>query len=72
MTPTVSPTARALGAIEQDAIHRASCRPRRRGLACGTCADLAELAERALRLLAAPTDQLTTRDGVVHWSRVAA
>lgn len=73
MAPTVSPvTARARAAIEQAAIHRASCRARRQGLACSTCSDLAEAADRAIGLLVAPSDQLVIRDGVVHWSRVAA
>lgn len=35
-------------AVERHEIHAAVCRPRRQGLACSACHDLAERAARAL------------------------
>jgi hypothetical protein len=59
-------------AIERAEIHAASCRARRQGLACSTCSDLTERAQRAARQSAQAQDELIVRDGVVIWTRYAA
>jgi hypothetical protein len=45
----VSTVTAARAAIEARDIHLAVCRYRAQGLACSTCTDLAERAERAIR-----------------------